>query len=121
MKKKKFPSYTEHGLGVSKSGKLMIPYKATREQEDNGLNVYGQPYVEIGDYACMPSHNGLITKSNIGRVVDQDYIEAFGPTTNIQRLNGTVGEAEMWTYGVYRMTEGEYIDALVHYSKSAKI
>jgi hypothetical protein len=69
MKKKKFPNNTTHGLGISKTGKLMIPYKAVADYKDKGWNVYGQPYVELGDYACMPSHNGLITKDNICKVI----------------------------------------------------
>ena len=112
---KKFPTYTKHGLGISETGKLMIPYVAKSDYAKAGMNLYGQPLVNLGDYACTCSHNGLITKKNIGKVAKQEHIAHFGEITEVKREDGTLDDTGMWTYTVYAMSKNEYEDALTYY------
>jgi len=110
MTAKTFPKYTINGLGLSKTGKLMIPYKAKSEYADKGMNLYGQPLAKVGDLVCLSSHNGLITINNTGKVLKQEDLLRFGEVTY-------TGTEEAWTYTAYVMTAQEYEDVLGHYNK----
>lgn len=120
---KKFPNYTEHGLGISKSGRLQVPIKGSAPQ--SGENWYGQPLTNIGQKIAMVSHNGMITKKNIGELVAIDFIgdvktsleaeltQFPDPFVIVKHLDGVTKDGE-WLYCGYTLTDDEYNDALKH-------
>ena len=110
MKAKKFPSYLPSGLGVTKTGRLQVPFAAS--SRDNNLNSYGQPLAQIGDLIAAVSHTGKISKNNLGKLKDIKHISSYpDPYIVIELADGTVKDGE-WLYGVYVMNPNEYADAL---------
>jgi len=78
MIRKYYPNYTKHGLGITKTGRLQVPFKhgLTPYPDDKAVefNCYGQPMPKIGDLISNVSHTGRITKNNIGIIVDIKFI-----------------------------------------------
>jgi len=110
MKAKKFPSYLPSGLGVSKTGRLQVPFAAS--SRDKILNSYGQPMAQVGDLIAAVSHTGRISKNNLGKLKDIKYIASYpDPYIEIELTDGTIKKGG-WLYGVYVMNPNEYSDAL---------
>lgn len=83
FKVKKFEKNTESGLGLSKNGKLQVPYtryfdlgKIFRDfyrnktgVDLNSYNCYGQYKAGLGDFICLNPYKGYITKSSLFVVI----------------------------------------------------
>ncbi len=116
MKSKKFLEYTKAGLGITKSGRLQVPYIYSTYED--GLNGYGQPLAKIGDKIAIVSHTGRMTKSNVGIMVN---IGNFKNVSNLPSggnyvvLKSIADEAPIdgeWLAGAYVLNDEEYQDAI---------
>ena len=118
MRIKKFPNETKSGLGITKSGRLQVPYmwSPSVEQEAQGVNCYGQPIAKIGDYIAAVAHGGRITKKNIGVLVDTKYLEGWRDYIVMKHLDGEIKEGG-WLDGVYVLSEAQYNDAINYLTK----
>ncbi len=114
-KSKKFLEYTKAGLGITKSGRLQVPYVYSRKED--GLNGYGQPLAKIGDKIAMVSHTGRMTKNNVGTMVD---IHVFKDVLNLPSdgnyvvLKSIADEVPVdgeWLEAAYVLSDEEYQDA----------
>ena len=118
MKSKKFLEYTKTGLGITKSGRLQVPYVCSVKEKGKGLNSYGQPLPKIGDKIAMVSHTGRMTKNNVGIIVD---IRTFKVVTELPSggdyvvLENIAKETPFegnWLEANYILSDEEYQDAI---------
>jgi len=116
MKSKKFLEYTKTGLGVTKSGRLQVPYVGAVKED--GLNRYGQPLPKIGDKIAMVSHTGRMTKNNVGIVVDictfKDVpnLPSEGTYVVLKNIAGGAPVEGNWLEDNYLLSDEEYQDAI---------
>ena len=115
VKTKKFPGYTKSGLGLTKTGRLMIPIVNSFDNITCDKNKYGQTPAHENNKICMPSSNGMITKNNFGTVNGQQLIDSFGNRTQLKKHDGTIASETSWTTNVYVLSDAEYSDILEHY------
>ena len=100
MRAKKFKTYTESGLGISKTGKIQVPY--IRDPADcndplkNTINVYRQPIAKVGDRVADVSHAGFITKNSLAVVMEEDKILNGSRVVKIKYFFGNKDGTERW-------------------------
>lgn len=111
---KKFPQKTEHGLGITKAGKLQIPYKGVQSNfYEEDICRFGLPYAQVGDFAWVGSHTGLITPKNIGLVTRVYEILGHDLCVDIENLLG--GEEGNWRSGAMPLTKEQVLDIIKFY------
>ncbi|PNX48618.1 MAG: hypothetical protein BV456_09630 [Thermoplasmata archaeon M8B2D] len=114
MKAKKFNNYTNSGLGISKTGKIQVPYVYNTNPPAN-KTAYGQSFPIIGSFVTVSAPSGFITKNTCGKVIDIDLSAHYiNHNSNgvivIETISGKI--LTEWSYSAYVMTNAEYNDCL---------
>ena len=107
MKHKKFKKYTKSGLGISKTGKIMIPLVQSPGMYP-GLNNYGKPLANVNDVVVI-THPGFIGKGSIYRVIGIHSTCDKYDGVDVINLH-TKKETIYWRAQCYILSDGEIKD-----------
>jgi len=104
--RKKFLRYSETGLGISPSGHYYVPHKFTPGEAGGapGMNNFGFPYVEVGDYAVANLPSNRLTANTVGRTIHA--ADGGGQPGGAMRMEAPTGKKVVsWRYGAYVLSE----------------
>jgi len=118
MRAKKFKTYTPSGLGISKTGKIQVPYIRDPRNFPNE-NVYRQQNAQVGDLVADVSHAGFITKNSLAIVEGLDSVLDGKLVLKIKYFftdkNGNERYEAVWAHDLFVMNREQHNECFTKY------